>query len=332
MRRVLLPHQIASDAPPAGVSLRDYRGTSMGTSWSARVVQAAPGDFQAGLQGQLDEVVAQMSHWEAGSDLGRFNRAPAGTWQQLPAAFYEVLAYALDVCRQSGGACDPCAGALVNLWGFGPVNRYDVPGFQSPTPQQAQAALPVQRVVLDPATRSALQPGGVQLDLSAIAKGYGVDCLARWLEAQGCHHYLVEVGGELRGAGVKPDGQPWWVALEQVIDAPENDDGIVAALHGLAVATSGDYRRFYLNDARRYPHTIDPRSGAPIEHGIASVTVVAASCMACDAWSTALTVLGLDDGMALAEQRGIAARFVVRSAGGLQEYLSSHMRALLEPA
>lgn len=247
MRRVLLPHHISAEPPPADAPVRGYGGTTMGTSWSARVVQHDTADLLAGLQRHLDDVVAQMSHWEADSDLGRFNRAPAGTWLVLPPAFFQVLAYALDVCRESGGACDPCAGALVNLWGFGPVNRYDEPGFIAPTPEQARAALPAARVRLDPVSRTALQPGGVQLDLSAVAKGYSVDCLARWLEQQGIRDYLVEVGGELRGAGVKPDGQPWWVALEQVTEAEEGDsiDSIVLALHGLAVATSGDYRRYF---------------------------------------------------------------------------------------
>ncbi|TWI62202.1 thiamine biosynthesis lipoprotein [Pseudoduganella lurida] len=332
MRRVLLPHRISPAAPPAGAVVRDYGGASMGTSWSVRVAQAAAGpDLQPGLQAQLDDVVAQMSHWEAGSDLGRFNRAPAGTWQALPPAFYAVLAYALEVCRDSAGACDPCAGALVNLWGFGPVNRHDAPGFVPPSPEQAHAALPVARVKLDQASRSALQPGGVQLDLSAVAKGYGVDCLARWLEGQGLQHYVVEVGGELRGAGIKPDHQPWWVALEQPGEAGD-DGGIVLALHGLAVATSGDYRRYFEDGARRYPHTIDPRSGQPIANGLASVTVVAESCMACDAWSTALTVLGPEAGLALAERRGMAARFVERTTGGLREHLSAPMRAMLDAA
>jgi thiamine biosynthesis lipoprotein len=341
LRRTLLPHAISPEPPPAGANVHAYRGVSMGTSWSARVAQAAaashlPDDLQvglhAGLQGQLDDVVAQMSHWEPGSDLGRFNRAPAGTWQVLPPAFFHVLAYALDVWRASDGALDPCAGALVNLWGFGPVDRYDEPGFTAPTAAQAQAALPAARVRLDPVSRSALQPGGVQLDLSAVAKGYAVDCLARWLEGQGIRDYLVEVGGELRGAGVKPDGQPWWVALEDVDDAPPGDGGIVAALHGLAVATSGDYRRFFIHGGQRRAHTIDPRSGAPIDNGLVSVTVVDASCMACDAWSTALTVLGPEEGLALAERRGIAARFVVRTPGGPVERLSSHMRAMLDAA
>jgi thiamine biosynthesis lipoprotein len=328
MRRVLLPHEISSAPPPAGGTIADWRGTSMGTSWSVRAV-GAPADLQDRLQAELDLVVAQMSHWEATSDLGRFNRAPAGTWQELPPEFFDVLSFALDVCDATAGACDPCAGALVNLWGFGPVNRYDEPGFVPPTAAQVGGVL-AQRahVRLDAVGRRAWQPGGVQLDLSAIAKGYAVDRLAECLDRLGIHHYLVEVGGELRGAGVKPDGQPWWVSLEQ----PVQDAGeIVVALHGLAIATSGDYRRYFHTDARRFPHTIDPRTGMPIDSGIASVTVVHASCMAADAWSTALTVLGVDEGLRLAERRHLAARFLVRQPDGtLLESVSSHFAAMLD--
>jgi thiamine biosynthesis lipoprotein len=154
----------------------------------------------------------------------------------------------------------------------------------------------------------------------------------------------VEVGGELRGAGVKPDGQPWWVALEQVDDGAGLDGAaadtstvpgeMVLALHGLAVATSGDYRRYFLRDGQRYSHTIDPRNGRPIANQLASVTVVHAQCMAADAWSTALTVLGLRDGLLLAERLGLAARFVARSEAhqnsGYTEHLSSHLRSMLD--
>ncbi|UTY58421.1 FAD:protein FMN transferase [Massilia sp. erpn] len=337
MRRVLLPHHISPDPAPAAGVLREFSGASMGTSWSVRLVeQGGPAPLQEGLQQQLDAVVAEMSHWEADSDLGRFNRAAAGNWQSLPVAFYEVLSFAMNVARDSGGAYDPCAGALVNLWGFGPGSRFKDDAFAPPAASQVQAVLAQragQGVKLDQATRAAWQPGGVQLDLSAVAKGYGVDRLAEYLEAQGIRHYLVEVGGELRGAGVKPDGQPWWVALEQVGAEVQDALGlpqIVVALHGLAIATSGDYRRFFQQGGQRYSHTIDPRSGAPIENSLASVSVVHAHCMAADAWSTALTVLGLKDGLALAESRRLAVRFVAREGEGLREYMSSHFRAMLE--
>lgn len=340
MRRVLLPHHISEDPAPAG-GVVALDGLTMGTSWSVRLVApsaSSSADLQQGLQRQLDLVVAQMSHWDAQSDLGRYNRAPAGSWHALAPDFYMVLDFALDVMRESGGAYDPCAGALVNLWGFGPEHRYDGAGFIAPTQAQAGAVLDrraSQRMELDRAARRFYQPGGLQLDLSAIAKGYGVDKLARYLESQGIHHYLVEVGGELRGAGVKPDGQPWWVALEQPPSLSNDEapcDEFVLALHGLSVATSGDYRRYFERDGRRLAHTIDPRSGAPAPHDLASVTVVHAHCMAADAWSTALTVLGPQAGLALAEQRGLAARFVQRgvNGGGYRVTLSSHLRAMLE--
>lgn len=339
MRRVLLPLQLDDRTPPPGAVVRELHGLSMGTSWSVRLVdsvlpgRAGSADLQQGLQQQLDLVVAQMSHWQPESDLSRFNRAAPGSWQQLPAAFGEVLGFALQVSQLSGGAYDPCAGALVNAWGFGPWNRYDQPGFRAPDAATVRQLLSQRgHVEFDISTRRVRQPGGVQLDLSSVAKGYAVDRLARYLDSQGIAHYLVEVGGELRGAGCKPDGQPWWVMLEQVdgADAALHPAEMMLALHGLSVATSGDYRRFFHDGTVRYAHTIDPRTGMPLSNDLASVTVVHAQCMAADAWSTALTVLGIEAGMALAEQQGLAARFVRRDGQAYQEYLSSALLALLD--
>ncbi|MET3131688.1 thiamine biosynthesis lipoprotein [Oxalobacteraceae bacterium GrIS 1.11] len=331
MRRVLLPHHFSDHALPLERTIRAFGGHSMGTSWSVQLLaDGERASLQRDLQRQLDEVVAQMSHWEDDSCLARYNRAAPGSWHDLPAEFFQVLACALDVARASGGAYDPGAGALVNRWGFGPLRRHDQPGFVAPTADEVAALLAQGRVAIDPLGRRAFQPGGVLLDLSAVAKGYGVDRLAEYLEGQAIHHYLVEVGGELRGAGTKPDGQPWWVALEQ-IGASGRTGQMVLALHGLAVATSGDYRRFFERDGQRFSHTLDPRSGAPIANGLASVTVVHGACMAADAWSTALTVLGPEAGLALAERLGLCARFLVRTDTGLREYLSSPMRAMLEP-
>ena len=341
MRRVLLPQHISDQVAPPGAAIRDLRGLTMGTSWSVRLVESTmPGragsaDLQQGLQQQLDLVVAQMSHWSDASDLGRFNRAEPGSWHSLPAAFCEVLGFAMHVSQASGGAYDPCAGALVNLWGFGPRERYDEPGFLPPKDDTLALLLSQRqrrRLQLDLPARRARQPGGLQLDLSAVAKGYGVDRLARYLDSQGIGHYLVEVGGELRGAGSKPDGQPWWVMLEQVdgADAAKHPPELLLALHGLSVATSGDYRRFFQDGTVRFSHTIDPRSGMPIANQLASVTVVHQQCMAADAWSTALTVLGPDAGMALAEEQGLAARFLQRDGDGYHETLSSHMLAMLD--
>jgi thiamine biosynthesis lipoprotein len=333
MRRVLVPLAISPLLPPHGAVVHSCAGTSMGTTWSASMVMAPDAAVPAAaLQALLDEVVAQMSHWEAGSSLSQFNRAPAGSWQSLPANLFYVLRYALEVAEASGGAYDPCAGALVERWGFGARARHDQGGFAAPGNDDVAALLAApgwRDVKLDSTARSALQPGGVALDLSSVAKGYAVDQLARGLEQRGVHHYLVEVGGELRGAGVKPDGQPWWVQLEGVPDAREGEPTVVA-LHGMALATSGDYRRYFEHDGRRLPHTIDPRTGFPIANQVASVSVLHANCMAADALSTALSVLGPVHGLAFAEERALAARFLVRSGDGLEEHCSSAFRALLQ--
>ncbi len=334
MRQVLVPIKVGSALPAAGSAITHASGTSMGTAWSVHAV-LAPGAgvhaLAASMQEELDLVVAQMSHWEPDSNLSRYNSARAGTWHRLPDPFFAVLDYALAVATASGGAYDPCAGALVNCWGFGARNRFDEPAFYAPGADAVNAILARgdrQRIRLDPTARSLLQPGGVQLDLSSVAKGYAVDRLAYALEAMKVNHYLVEVGGELRGAGAKPDGQPWWVSLEGVPGA--GGEETVLALHGLSVATSGDYRRHFQLGAQRASHTLDPRTGYPIRNDVASVTVIHADCMAADALSTALTVLGPEAGMALAESQCIAARFLLRGPGALQEIASAAWKEMLQ--
>lgn len=304
----------------------------MGTSWSVAALlppDADAGAIGAGIQAVLGRVIAQMSNWEADSDLSRFNRAPSGSWHALPADAFAVLQAALQVARDSGGAYDPSAGPLVDLWGFGPAPARRAP----PSPDDVQAARARcgwARIEIDAAGRRAWQPGGVALDFCAIAKGFAVDAVARYLCEQGLEHHLTEIGGELRGHGVKPDGMPWWVALEAPPGAGSDDaQQTLVALHGLSVATSGDYRRYFDSDGRRYAHTIDPRTGYPASHALASVTVIHPQCMLADALSTALTVLGPDAGMAHARRHGVAARFLVRTANGFLEHLSPVFAAML---
>jgi thiamine biosynthesis lipoprotein len=245
-----------------------------------------------------------------------------------------VLAAALQVARDSGGAFDPSAGPLVDLWGFGAPRHHGDAGFCVPhadETEQARARTGWQRLLLDVPARRVRQPGGMAIDLSAIAKGFAVDKLAHLLTARGLANHLVEVGGELRGAGGKPDGQPWWVALESP-PGHAGEAGVtetIVALHGLAVATSGDYRRCFTHGGERLCHSIDPRSGRPIAHGLASVTVLHGECMLADAQSTALTVLGLEHGLAHAQQHRIAALFVQRTGDGVEEHMSDAFAALL---
>ncbi|WP_420995782.1 FAD:protein FMN transferase [Cupriavidus sp. 30B13] len=334
MQRVLIPLSLgaAQPAPDATARVQRLRGESMGTTWS--VAWAAPADgpdaaaLGAGIGAVLAEVVAQMSNWEPGSDLSRFNRAAPGTWQVLPADCFAVLQAALQVARDSGGAYDPSAGPLVDLWGFGPAPRRDTAPPLAEI-EQARALCGWQRIELDAQHSRARQPGGVRLDFCAIAKGFGVDAVSRYLNAQGIASHLVEVGGELRGHGVKPDGLPWWVALEAPPAQASAGAATLVALHGLAVATSGDYRRYFDSGGRRYAHTLDPRTGYPASHALASVTVLHPQCMMADALSTALTVLGPEAGMVFARRHALAARFLVRRSGGFDERLSPAFEAML---
>ncbi|RZZ82265.1 FAD:protein FMN transferase [Pseudoxanthomonas winnipegensis] len=306
-------------------------GQTMGTTWSARVVVAAGADLHRlhdALQAQLDRVVAQMSTWETGSDLSRFNRAAAGTWHTLPADFATVMEAALRIARASDGAFDPACGALVQAWGFGA--GAGLPG------RPADRAL--QQVRQRPGWRDLewraqgaqlLQPGGAQLDLSAIAKGYAVDLLLDTLHARGLRDALVEVGGELAGRGRKPDGTPWRVLVETGADEDGGLPPRVLALKACAVATSGDRWHRFEQDGTRYSHTLDPRRGRPVEQAAAAVSVLAATAMEADAWATALTVMGWEAGLAFARAHGLAARFVVRGAQGASEHTTPQFEAAL---
>jgi len=330
-RRVAIPHALDElTLPEPGSTLRRSSGETMGTTWSLSAI-CSPAVDDAALRRELiacvDRVVAEMSTWVESSDLSRFNRS-AGQWQPLPDWFFTVLTCALDVARDSGGAYDPTVGPLVNLWGFGPG-----PG-RCLAPSEidivaAHARSDWARIEIDRAARRARQPGGMYVDLSAIAKGFAVDAVAGHIEALGIGSYLVEIGGELRGRGVKADGHPWWVSVEPPGDTGAPAFDLVIALHDLSIATSGDYRRGFADGGRWYSHTIDPRSGRPVEHGLSSVSVLHPECVLADALSTALMVLGPRDGLAFAEARALPALFVTRTPGGPEPIATSALEALL---
>lgn len=321
---------------PGNAAIATLGGETMGTSWSVRLNAARNADLHAlhvRIQARLDRVVAQMSTWDAGSDISAYNRADAGTWQRIPDEFHTVLACALRIAEASDGAFDPTIGSLVGLWGFGAeASRSHAPS--SDEREAARSSVGWRRLMLRDG--EVLQPGGARLDLSAIAKGFGADLVVAGLREAGIKGALVEVGGELHGYGRKPDGTPWRVLVEA---GPEETDHSleqrVLDLDGIAVATSGDRWHHYTvrdeyGDERRYTHTLDPRSGAPVEHAPVAVTVVASDAMHADAWATALTVLGETAGMALAEREGLAVRYLGRDGDGrLRETMTDAFRAHL---
>ncbi|RYD15215.1 MAG: FAD:protein FMN transferase [Lysobacteraceae bacterium] len=313
----------------AAPSPRTLRGETMGTTWSATLLAPARADIaviQRGIQAELDRVVAQMSTYERDSDLVRFNQATAGSWQVLPPGFFTVLEQALALAADSGGAYDPTVAPLVDLWGFGAGSRsHRIPG--EAEIEAARARVGWRRIELDARTRSVRQPGGVSIDLSSIAKGFATDEVGRHLESSGIRDYLVEVGGELRARGLRADGQPWHVAIERpdaAAGAVETADQVerVLLLRDRSIATSGDYRHAFEHEGTRYTHHIDPRSGWPVQHHIASVSTLARDALDADAIGTVVMVLGPDAGLAWAERRGLAVRIVVRDGDGFAERMT----------
>jgi thiamine biosynthesis lipoprotein len=286
-----------------------FGGETMGTTWSAKIV-APPTGVQSAIEAVLATIIAQMSHWEPTSELSRINNSPPGTWHRIGPEFAQVMTTALYVAKRSNGAFDPAMGVAVDLWGFGP------PGLRVGLPTEAEieaarALCGYDAIDFDPLLLRLRLTRPVRLDLSGIAKGYAVDAVAARLKAMGCLDFLVEIGGELVGEGIQPDGQPWWVDVE----VPPGVDAapLRIALHGMAVATSGDYRRNFVEGGATYAHTIDPRTGRPVNNGVASVTVLHKSCGEADAWASALTVPEVNEGIALTECEALVAHTMVRA-------------------
>ncbi len=299
------------------------QGETMGTTYTVRFQKPEgrpwPHEETNRLARQIErclaDVNARMSTYQPDSELSQFNQSPADVPFELSPETFEVFEAALAVSVQSAGAFDVTVGPLVNAYGFGPPPEPPEP----PTAEQLEALR--QRVgyrllVLDPQARTIRKTlADVYCDLSGIAKGYGVDRVATVLEAEGLTDYMVEIGGEVRAAGRNPDGKAWRIGIER----PTRDGRRVVMraveLADRSLATSGDYRNYYIADGRVYSHMIDPRTGRPVEHALASVTVLDSRAMVADAWATALMVLGPDEGYNLAEARGMAALFLVRTAG-----------------
>jgi thiamine biosynthesis lipoprotein len=298
--------------------LLSLSGETMGTHWLVRLAGVPPArlpELRVAVEAVFKRVIDQMSLWLPGSALSLYNAAAAGSSHVLPRDLGIVLDAALDTARASGGAFDPSVGALIELWGFGPAPRRKAPPEpESITTCLAQTGWQRLRVARD--GERLLQPGGLRLDLSGVAKGYAVDAAAEALQTLGVEHCLVEIGGELAARGYRPDGSAWRVGVEA--PSPEREEALLAVpLSGSAIATSGDRWHCFEHSGRRYSHTIDPRSGWPVPDRLASVTVVHESCMHADALATALYVLGLPDGLAFANRHEIAALFLARADQGI---------------
>jgi len=296
------------------------RGATMGTTYSVTLPRQLGGIDEKALRADISEVLetvnAQMSTYRAGSELSRFNSDAAGSPFAVSADTRRVVRHALDIARMTNGAFDPTIGPLVDLWGFGP------PGVRRKPPSQSELDDAFRHVgyrnvaALDTLPALIKDRPSTRIDLSGIAKGFGVDAVARLLENTGVGYYLVEIGGEVRARGYSPRGDAWRIGIERPDDAVSRR---IISLDGNGLATSGNYRIFFESNGIRYPHIIDPRNGRPVSHGLASVTVIAKTAMQADALSTALMVMGPKDGFDLARENAIAAFFISKTETGFSE-------------
>ncbi|MEP6972048.1 MAG: FAD:protein FMN transferase [Betaproteobacteria bacterium] len=309
-----------SSEPDVTCKRTTLHGPTMGTRWSASLDFAAGLDLAAlhqDLAAAVQLVDQQMSPWKPDSDLMRLNRAPVDTWVDLPAELLEVLSCALEIHRLSAGAFNPGVGALVDAWGFGAIS--DTPDAAAiRVVRQATPCPTHQALVLDRPAGRACKHASLQLDLCGIAKGYAVDRMAAVLHQHGVRYALAALDGELRAVGSQANGELWAVALERPEAGRRAAHGVIE-LQDLAVATSGDYRRYLQVGEARLAHTMDARRAAPVNNTVASVTVLASSCMHADAWATALLVAGPGEGLAMAQRMTLDALFLLRSAEGLVE-------------
>ena len=308
---------LSACAEPPPDTLR-LTGATMGTryniTWLSGRDQPSPEAVHLGVEAVLEAVNASMSTWREDSEISRFNAAAAETWYPLSQDFADLFEMARAVSEASFGAYDVTVGPLVDLWGFGAAGMGADLGDEIPPADaiaEALAKVGQQRLEFDRARPALRKPAAMSVDFSSIAKGYGVDRIAAWLEQQGIDRYLVEIGGEIRVAGNNPRNEPWRIAVERP-QPGERAAQVAVTLHDAAVATSGDYRNFFEVDGVRYSHTIDPRTGAPVRHDLVSVTVIHESAAMADAWATALTVLGTERALEMALEEELAVYLISR--------------------
>ncbi|WP_341806265.1 FAD:protein FMN transferase [Pseudomaricurvus alcaniphilus] len=308
-------------------------GATMGTSYHVSIVTAEeiadPGQIQSGIDQLLQAINLAMSTYIEGSEINRLNESVIGQWVPLSADLLAVMQISTEVSDLSAGAFDVTVRPLIDLWGFGPKpGTNTVPA--AAEIRQALDSIGYQKMLLDVAGARLQRLQPVSLDLSAVAKGYGVDRLAGYLQELGYQNYLVEIGGELRLHGHNAHGEQWRIAIERPDSLLATSVYRALQLTNTGIATSGDYRNYFEENGVRYSHTVDPRSGYPINHNLASVTVLDPSAARADALATAFNVLGLEQALPLANSQGIAAMFIIKQGDTFAEVASEAFQAYLE--
>ena len=302
-------------------------GTGYSVMWPSQSNDINADIIQQKIDAELIKINKQMSTYDKSSELSLFNQASAPFAQQISPEFSQVLNLSFQIHSLTQGYFDISVGPIVNLWGFGPdkLNRLQ--------PDQNQIKLAQSKVGLNAIELNDLsltKTADRYLDLSAIAKGFAVDEVAKLIEGLGIEAYLVEIGGEMRVKGEKAKGISWKVAIEAP-DFSERRVQKILSLKDVAMATSGDYRNYFEDSGQRFSHSIDPFTARPVKHKLASVTIIDDNCARADALATAMLVMGEEKAKEFASQQGIKAYLIVREQHSFIEYLSPAFESWLNP-
>ncbi|QDV68878.1 Thiamine biosynthesis lipoprotein ApbE precursor [Rosistilla carotiformis] len=325
---------VAEDAAsPKPAEILQVAGKTMGTRYEVKIASPPSdlaSDWELLIDRELRRVNDQMSTYLSTSELSRFNRSESLDWFEVSPETAMVVAAALQISEKTGGAFDVTVGPLVNLWSFGPQRHEKTLPSQAAIDEAASATgYQSLHVRTDPpALRK--DKAALQVDLSSIAKGHGVDRIVDLLVGLGCDNVFVNIGGEIRAVGDKGKDRPWRAGVER----PDEATTVLlfpVAVENEAIATSGDYRNFFEIDGKRYSHTIDPRTGRPVVHSMASVSVVAANCMLADAWATALNVLGPEEGPPIAVAESLDAYLLERIDGQFRPHPTGRFEQWSKP-
>ncbi|MCP4988880.1 MAG: FAD:protein FMN transferase [Colwellia sp.] len=311
------------------------QGRTMGTTYNIKVVSTKEQVETLKLQQKIDAVLTQvnqeMSTYIPNSEISVFNQSTSTVPVDVSAGFARVLKESLRLGELTEGKLDVTVGPLVNLWGFGPEQRPEtVPSDEMLEQARSQIGLNNLSLVGNQLSKKIPE---LYVDLSTIAKGYGVDVVAELIESNGIINYLVEIGGEMRLRGFKHTGELWAIAVEKPILDPSGEQ---RAVHQVvipkdnAVATSGDYRNYFEADGVRFSHIIDPETGKPINHNLVSVTVIHPSSMTADGLSTSLMVMGMEQGMVFAVKNDLAALFISKTENGFDEQFTVKFKQYLK--
>jgi thiamine biosynthesis lipoprotein len=294
---------------PRDKRLPEASGRTMGTTWHLVLAKGDTRTASEMVQARLDALESIFTNWRVDSAVSRFNASRTTDWQPVPRELAEVMVFAQLLSKETNGAFDVTVSPLIELWGFGVQKAsHSIPSDEAIAKEMARVGWQKVEVKQEPPMLRKTQ-ADVEINVAGLVEGYAVDDLVKRLRKAGHTNFLLDVGGELFASGLKPDGSPWQVGVQQ----PDAEKGVVTgavALQDKALSTSGTYQQFFEVNGKRFAHVLDARTGHPVTHSLVSVSVISDSCFEADSWTTALLILGLKEGKETATRMGIDALFI----------------------